>query len=612
MCGIAGIVSKAGGGVDAARLEEMTRLVAHRGPDDEGLLIEGPVGLGHRRLSIIDLSAAGRQPMTLAGTSLTIVYNGEVYNYVELREELIANGRRFRTGTDTEVILAAYAAWGPSCVSKFNGMWAFAIFDRERNVIFCSRDRFGIKPFYYASTPTQWCFGSEIRQLLPALPAIRPNRRVVLDFILAAVTEPTEETFFEGVHKLPGGHNAIYDIATHRLKVERYYEIVLKDGPEREEMAAAAQGYGELLSSAVRMRLRADVRVGTCLSGGLDSSSVATLASPGYRAARGEPFRAITAISESPHNDESGYAKLVAERGGMQWIPVEPRYDGFVESLPHVVRAQEEPFAGPSINMQFFVMQSARQHGTPVLLDGQGGDETLLGYERYFACYFLDRLRRKGFAAAVAAMLGSWRNNAKMSPAMIIQYLVYFSSARLRYWLYCYRNRYLRRRPPMPERMKVAAEAVSSPAAMQKREIETTNLPALLRYEDKNSMWHGIETRLPFLDYRLVERALSLPGETKIHEGWTKYVLRRFMADKLPPEIAWRRNKLGFEAPDALWIGKHVGVMSRKVLSSKLILSLSRGGKLRRLYGRLDRGTQWRLYSVALWEEEFSVGTDEC
>lgn len=606
MCGIAGYINKNGYISDCDRLEAMTRAVAHRGPDDEGILIEGRVGLGHRRLSILDLSVDGHQPMSRRGTGLSIVFNGEIYNYLELRDELLNCGQHFVTATDTEVILAAYSEWGDQCVNHFNGMWSFAILDRPRNIIFCSRDRFGVKPFYYSETTDAWMFGSEIRQFLPLINGVRANMNVVREFLFAGVTEPFSDTFFEGVNKLPGGHNLFFDLATNSFTINRYYELKVNSALENTSLEEAINLYGNELSSAVSLRLRADVPVGTCLSGGLDSSSIATLAAESYTKARGEPFRAITAVSELKENDESSFASLVVANSGMEWIIVKPTYDDFAKNIDEVVRAQEEPFGGPSICMQFFVMKAARTYGIPVLLDGQAGDETLLGYERYYAGYFLNLAKTNGVIFAIKALRDCWKNNANMSPVKMLMFLLYFSCARFRHWNYCYRSRYFLKNPPLPGSIKMDAKAVFNIQHLQIREIET-HLPQLLRFEDKNSMWHSIETRLPFLDYRAVETAISLPADSKIKYGWTKYLLRRFMEKKLPKSIIWRKNKIGFEAPDKLWLSRHASIMLEAVLSSKLLGKVCKPGYLKKSFQKLNHETRWRLYEVALWEKEFSV-----
>lgn len=606
MCGIAGYIST-DVPVNETLLINMTRSVAHRGPDDEGIYINNRVGFGHRRLSIVDLSTNGHQPMTRLDMGLTIVFNGEIYNYIELKNELIHLGFKFNTATDTEVILVAYAAWGYECVLRFNGMWSFAIHDKNSKQIFCSRDRFGIKPFYYANIANAWVFGSEIRQILPLLPQIKANKQVLEEFLFASYTEPYTETFFEGIKKLPGGHNLIFDLIENRYSIVRYYQISIKPELESVTLDEAVQIYGKQLSNSVTLRLRSDVPVGTCLSGGLDSSSVATLAAQKYQLERGEAFRGITAVSELKSNDESNFAKQIIDYSNLEWITVKPTYDDFVKSLNEVVQAQEEPFSSPSICMQFFVMKTAKNNKIPVLLDGQGGDETLLGYERYYTSHFLHLVKTKGIVYSVDNLMKNWQNNAKMSPTKMIRFLVYFSSQYIRYFNYCYRNRYLHHIPQLPESMAQNAKVIWDIKKLQINEIIYDNLPALLRFEDKNSMWHGIETRLPFLDYQTLETAISLAPELKINQGWTKYVLRKFMDNKMPFDIVWRKNKFGFEAPEHLWLNRHTNMMLEAVLDSKLLQKLCKISQVKNIYRKLDMRTQWRLYSVALWEKEFKV-----
>lgn len=608
MCGIAGIIGLNGQAAESHLIEKMTRAVTHRGPDGEGVLVEGNVGLGHRRLAIVDLSTDGAQPMTAGQGRHTVVFNGEIYNYLELRAELQALGHVFFTCSDTEVLLAAYAEWGTACVQRFNGMWAFALYDRARKVLFCSRDRFGKKPFYYLSSRDWFAFGSEIRQLLPLLPARHADSQTLLKFIVGVQAEGSEQTFFEGVKKLPGGHNLTLDLRTGEWHIQRYYELVIDRSLANIGDEEAVQRYSAVLADAVRLRLRSDVPLGTCLSGGLDSSSIACLAAGFYRQEAQRSFAAITACSEQDDNDESCYAAQVVDHNHLLWHKVRPNYDDFAAALPAVIEAQEEPFPSASIAMQFFVMRCAREHGISVLLDGQGGDETLLGYERYFAAHYLSEARCRGWLHTLAAMRASSINNDTMSARRILGYLFYFTSARVRWHNYLRRHRYLREQPEMFDEVRLYAEVAGDIQALQKLEIERTNLPALLRYEDKNAMRQSVETRLPFLDYRLVELSLSLPGSSKISEGWTKHVLRKAMSGKLPDSIVWRRNKFGFEAPERLWFARHRPVMQEAVRTSALLASICRHDQLLREFTTLDALTQWRLYSVACWEHVFEVG----
>lgn len=607
MCGIAGIVTAPERPLTREGVASLIAAIRHRGPDGDGVHVDGCVGLAHRRLAIIDLTPDGAQPMHWGDGRYTLTFNGEIYNYIEIREELKALGVEFHTHSDSEVILAAYATWGESCVRRFNGMWAFVIHDRVRNVLFGSRDRFGVKPFYYIQEPGRFAFASEIRQLLPLLPAARVNVPRLTDFILTSFSDHTNETYFRDVQKLPASHNFIFDLPSRKLTISRYYEVRLNDALRSATPQESVQAYGDIFRDAVRLRLRSDVKVGTCLSGGLDSSSVAAVAARLHAQETRDPFAAITAVSEQASNDESMFARQVVEHSGLLWLPVKPTYDDFVQTLPAVVSAQEEPYAGPSISMQYFVMQQARANGVTVLLDGQGGDETLLGYEKYYAAYYAALFRRQGLLATVGGLRRAGRNNAKMNLMNSLKYLVGGLSSPARYWFYCWRHRYLRDPGPLPGFLTAFAREALNEYGLQKLEIESTNLPILLRYEDKNSMAHSIETRLPFLDYRALETALSIPTEYKIRDGWTKWVLREAMKDELPESITWRRNKFGFEAPEAIWLRQHLPEMQRVVAESPLLAALTHRNKMLEMYPRLDLRSRWRLYSVALWERTFGV-----
>lgn len=607
MCGISGYIPRLGREVDLAGLELMTSLIAHRGPDDQGIFTDERIGLGHRRLSILDLSPDGHQPMKDKESNCIVVFNGEVYNYIELREELKTLGYIFRTQTDTEVVMKAYAAWGESCAEHFNGMWAFALYDTAANKVFCSRDHFGIKPFYYTQTDKGFAFGSEIRQLLPFLQKNKVNTKILTEYIFSNVTEPLQETFFAGIQKLPGAHNLVYDLHAGTYTIYPYYELTRQNGLGDLNVDEAAALYGQSLQTSIDLRLRADVPVGTCLSGGLDSSSVATLAARNYTQQTSEKFRAITAVSEETQKDESVYAQMVVEHEGLHWLKVKPDYEAFKVALPEVVKAQEEPFPSCSIIMQYYVMKTAQDNKVTVLLDGQGGDETLLGYERYYSAYLIALYKKKGLGFMLKAARNSAKNNAMMRPLKMIQYFLYFSSARLRYFNYKRRNTFLKNIPPFPAGIRFHDNKTNDIFEIQKRELMEYNLPALLKFEDKNSMWHSIEARLPFLDPNTARLALSLPEEVKIHNGWTKFVLRRFMNNKMPEDITWRKNKFGFEAPEAIWIRQHKPIMKATVMSSTLLDSICNMNQIHRDYETMDNTTAWKLYSIALWENEFNV-----
>lgn len=607
MCAIAGIVSVRSLPDSSYLSEQMLACVSHRGPDGVGSYSEPRAWLGHRRLSVVDLTEAGAQPMKSICNDRVITFNGEIYNHVELRTELKSLGHAFRSLSDTEVILAAYAQWGARCVEKFNGMWAFAIWDRSAQQLFCSRDRFGVKPFYFLPLSHGFVFGSEIRQLLPWI----DNRSAVLprvqEFLLTGMSDHTDGTFFTEIQKLPAGHNMTWFADSGKLTTQRYYRLERRPEVAKLSLEDAIASYRSLLQDAVQVRLRSDVPVGTCLSGGLDSSSVAALAAPVYQQQAGLRFSAITAISEQEDNNEERYAKQVVASANLEWLRVRPNFDDLRSKLAAVVKAQEEPFGSSSIIMQYAVMQHAREASIPVLLDGQGGDETLLGYPKYVAAYLAAQWRSEGFLGLVSGIKSASNNNTAWSLRRMSTYLAGSRFARLRYRHHAWENNYLKTIPPLPLYLRQFSDACLDDFELQRLEIERTNLPVLLRYEDKNSMAHSIETRLPFLDYRLVEFALSLHGSLKIRGGWSKWILRQCMTDQLPQQIAWRRDKLGFEAPERSWHARLLPEMKHEVLSSSMLSDIADPKKLEHRFATLPLRVQWRLFSVALWQKEFGI-----
>lgn len=607
MCGIAGFVLKDDMAASIEGIKRMTDAVSHRGPDGAGHFVDGNMALGHRRLSILDLSDHGAQPMQGERGNLVLTFNGEIYNYIEIREVLKAEGHIFHTETDSEVVLAAYGKWGRDCVHRFNGMWSLAIYDRVNRSIFFSRDRFGVKPFYYLETDKIFAFGSEIPQLLAFQDRVAANIDVVRSFIITSSSDLDEQTFFRDITSLPGGHSGAFCLKEGKLSIYRYYELEKQEEAAALDVDNATNRFRELFEDAVRLRLRSDVKVGTCLSGGLDSSSVAAIASRLYRRDANGRFAAITAVSEQQSNSEEHYAAMVVEASDLEWHRVKPSYDDFVSSLPAVVRAQGEPFGSPSLTMQYYVMKTARENGITVLLDGQGGDETLLGYERYYAAYVASSFRRDGVYATLQALRASAKNNTKMKGKNLLKQSLGWLAAPARYAFYKHRHRYFRDHSPRPRHISNFARYCFDSFKLQKMEVESTNLPRLLRYEDRNSMAHAIEARLPFLDYRLLEMNLSISDHYKIRDGWLKWLLRKAMDGILPAAIAWRKNKLGFEAPEDIWLNRHAVEMDRVILASRLIGELSKPGALAKMLPKLDKRSRWRLYSVALWENEFGV-----
>lgn len=607
MCAIAGIVHKSDAPVSAVELDRAVDLAAHRGPDGRGTFRSRNLGLGHRRLAIVDLSDDGLQPMHYAEGLLTLTFNGEIYNYLELRKELSARGVSFRTQTDSEVILAAYSEWGADCVSRFNGMWAFAIYDAARNQIFLSRDRFGVKPLFFIDEPGTFAFASEIGQLLPLLGPRPTDLDRVRCFLLTGGLDLDNHTFFGGISKLPAGSSAIYDLVSHRLSIQSYYSLRARPDFQSLDDHDALKLFACTLEDSVKLRLRSDVLVGTCLSGGLDSSSIATLASNLVGSKGPTSFNAITAISEDKTTDETPFARSVVEHSHLDWVRVKPSYQDFTDSLPSIVVAQQEPFGGPSLTMQYFVMKAARENGIKVLLDGQGGDETLLGYEKYYYTYLRQLLRDAGWSGVFAGIASLRVANGRLGISGLAKYVLGARFSTLRAFGHWREQPYLSGITRSPAHITDFARRANEPFRLQTLEIESTNLPVLLRYEDRNSMHHGVEARLPFLDYRLVELSLSLPVRQKIRNGWTKWILRRAMDGRMPAEVVWRRNKYSFNAPDNIWLRKHSGEMKDQISNSSLIEAVTRRDALIEGFDRLPLSSQWRLYSIALWQQAFGI-----
>jgi asparagine synthase (glutamine-hydrolysing) len=602
MCGISGIINKYDKPVSGGEIQKINDLISHRGPDDEGFYFEKNFAFGHRRLSILDLSSDGHQPMHYL-EKYTITYNGEVYNYLEIREELVKDGYKFVSNTDTEVILASYDKWGEECVNRFNGMWAFAIYDKEKEIIFCSRDRFGVKPFYYTQVEDKFIFGSEIKQLLEFYGERYVNKKILMDYLVIGYENHTNETFFENVFKLEQSHNLIYDLKTNSLEIKRYYDL------KKEEMNldenSSIETYKVHLSDAITLRLRSDVKVGTCLSGGLDSSSIASIASNIYNTKAHDRFTAIHAKSSQKSSDESFFAQQVADNCNLDLNIIEPTQDEFINSIDEVIYTQEEPFGGPSIFMQYFVMKKSKEIGCTVLLDGQGGDETLVGYERYYPAYLMSL----GFFDFIKGFFDSSKNS-KLTKKELLAYFIYFTKSKIRIKRLKNKNKFIKK-----EYFDLASFDIVEKNAksylnlfdLQHEEIFHAQMPHLLRYEDRNSMRHSIETRLPFIDFRVVETALSINNKYKIKDGWTKYILRKTVDKILPNSIVWRKNKFGFEAPAKSWIDAIDNEIIETIKKSKIL-----GEVLNSIdFKKLDLTQKWKLFNISKWEEIYNVSWRE-
>jgi asparagine synthase (glutamine-hydrolysing) len=602
MCGICGLINKDGSPVSRKILSEINDLAAHRGPDDFGLFIDGHVGLGHRRLSILDLSKAGHQPMSRS-ERYWITFNGEIYNYIELREELRREGELFVTGTDTEVILAAWQRWGEDALRRFNGMWAFAIYDKIEKLLVLSRDRFGVKPLYIRETPDHFKFSSEIKQLVKFGDA-RVNEQNTLNYLVAHHENIGEETMFRGVKTLAAGSVAYYNLRSATLKVNLFYKLKINELTQAYSKSDWIRLFSETFESAVRLRLRSDVKVGTCVSGGLDSAAVSGVASLLHYQQSTNRFLGIHAQGSEVQIDESAYARTVARAFNLELHILKPSYHDFVEQIDEVVYTQEEPFGSPSMFMGWHVFRKAKSLGCKVMLNGQGGDEVLLGYPRYLAsaCNWLRPIDTLSSVWAAHRVTG-------ISFAELLAYQFYFRSSAIRQfvlerkslvkkeWIDSYDKNLIRE----------STDSFQHHHSLQLAEITRIQLPHLLRYEDRNSMRHSIETRLPFLDYRLVELCVSAPLDAKLNCGWSKLLLRRSLQDILPTEIAWRGSKLGFEAPEQTWLGTHQHEILKEVIKSEIIRHYCNVAEIKNQWGRLTLKDRWSYYNLAVWARVFKV-----
>lgn len=595
MCGISGIINLDNQIADLSEIKTINNLILHRGPDGEGFSTYKHLALGHRRLSIIDLSDEGSQPMNYEDR-YTIVFNGEIYNYIELRKELSINNYTFKSNTDTEVIMAAYDFWGMDCFNHFNGMWAFALLDKQQDKLILSRDRFGVKPCYYTFQKNKLIFGSEIKQLLPFFDTNIVNSEVLIDYLVPGFIEHNEKTFFNEIFKLKPSHNLVFNLGDNSYNIYQYF--FLKEKMDKEEYSK--YDFIGLFESSINLRLRSDVTVGTCLSGGLDSSSVASLASNLYQSET--RFMAIHAKSSEGSTDESHFAKDVARHLNLDLKVIEPSKEDFENVIDEVIYTQEEPFGSLSAYMQYFVMQEARKNNCKVLLDGQGGDEILLGYERYYPAVILNNKILGAITSYFKCV-----SNSKISFFRMFGFLFYFTSFKLRKFLLLRKYAYIKSKYIHKVDFNLLEKNCNSYTnlfQLQKLEIESTQLPALLRFEDKNSMKHSIEARLPFLDYRFVQKCLNLPLYMKLNKGWTKYILRLAIDKYLPRNIVWRKNKKGFEAPTSEW-KKIIDddfltvIQESKILSEILIKDCN--------FSKLDFIQKWKLYNIAKWEKIYNV-----
>ncbi|MDP4267242.1 MAG: asparagine synthase (glutamine-hydrolyzing) [Bacteroidota bacterium] len=608
MCGITGIIKLNNIDLDLAfTVKKMTDCIKHRGPDDEGFVFpdnnpaivafgkdtiaearnrefkyspdknideinpDSRVALGHRRLSIIDLSPIAHLPMCCNDENIWITYNGEIYNYIELRNELSALGYRFKTSGDTEVLINAYKEWGKDCLNKLNGMWAFVIYDKQKNLIFGSRDRFGVKPFYYYKDDKILAFASEHKALLKiACLNTGVNQKAVFKHLFMSQVEQFDQGFFENIYELQPSHFFTLDLNSNNFEVKRYYTLKVNysDIFDESKTKDYVSNIQNLILNSISLRLRSDVPVGFCLSGGLDSS---TIVSAAYNINKEKALpkfssglNVFTAINESHEFDEREWAEKVVNDFSLIWHKVQCSHCDLLDLLPSIIYHQDIPLLGTSTFAQNKVMKFASETGIKILLDGQGGDELFCGYVPFYISQYFDLIRKLKFGLLSSEMknIGNSPTNfnliikgfIKSAVDIFIPNAIYHSLIRNTKNYLQYSN---------PDFWVTNSEDANFSGDYKLQGLnESLNhyftgnyLKNLLRWEDRCSMQYSIESRTPFADdINLIEYVFNIPGTYKIQKGWSKYLLRESMSKYLPSTITYRKDKLGFSTPQQRWL----------------------------------------------------------
>lgn len=661
MCGISGIIDF---GTSETRyslpamLHKMTNSLAHRGPDDEGYLLFYPdggetvaygdathaslkgkgvhigsantqamAGLGHRRLAIIDSRPAGHQPMTSADGRFTIVYNGEVYNFQDLRLQLIKHGYTFTTDTDTEVLLACYAHWGDFMTKYLEGMWAFVIYDREKKILFGSRDRFGVKPLYYTITNHYFAFASEAKALV-GLPFIDAKvfRPAAFEYLVNGKLEYESQSLFVDVNEVASATSFHFRLEEKVYKSWTHYNLGYKPDLgsfDAEKFKHHSHKVRKSVTTAIKDRLVGDAPVGVFLSGGVDSSAIACLLNKVIKetpnANVGSQIKAFTAGYDDRKLDESRYAKRVVEQIGADWHRIVPKGDQFIHRLEEMAYAQDFPVLGTGTFSHYLLMEKASKEGIKVVLDGVGGDELFSGYRHHFNIYMRDLWREGAYGQYLANLLAA--NTSFASRGSLLRARgrqLYFAFAE-KYrkslisqetvWEY----QYLRPEFWGRYKKKFDISTLKNLNATMHSEFTDYKLKYMLRNADRNAMHFGVENRVPFVDnHRLVEYLFNLPIAYKIRYAQSKILLRSALGNTLPREILFRRDKKGFEGPDARWLMEQKGplleYMSHEMRDLYDVKAIQKDWN--KIVSRAHSdGTQriWRLIFFAAWRKAYNV-----
>lgn len=556
MCGISLIISKNNYAVSEEQIRAMNDAVAHRGPDGEGFHFGSNFAMGHRRLSIVDLSDAGLQPMKRRDDY--IIFNGMIYNYLELKKELVQAGYTFYTQTDTEVLLVACQHWGLDVFRKLNGMWAFSWYRANKNQIVLCRDYFGIKPLYYTSNKDFFAASSEIKQFL-ALPGFTPslNKNIAVNFLVNGFLNYSENTFFKGVKELRGGHYMVYNLDDHRHKIVKWYDLPASSKAEQKTWSECAKEMKNLFGDSLKKRMRADVNIGSCLSGGIDSSTMVSYLHAHKLA--NHNFATVTSCYTNPRYDERIFSDEVSRVTGYRGFKVFPQLNNLFEAgeFDKILYHQEQPFGTGSHYSEFQVFKTASEQKLTVMLDGQGADEYFGGYDEFFIIHLHGLILSGRFADAFRNIRGKAKNSSSSILSVIRGYaktvywypLVKWMKKLLGWSNYEWLNASWKK---IADQHLVTFKA-NNLRDLSLQEVMFSSLPLQLHSEDRNSMMCSIESRLPYLDHRLVEYVIGLPCNYKIRNGISKYILREAI-EEVPALIKKRTDKMGFVAPDEPWI----------------------------------------------------------
>lgn len=631
MCGICGIYNfNRDKPVNQDSLEKMCKSLEHRGPDDQGIYLTHNLGLGHRRLSIIDL-AGGHQPMANEDSSIYIIHNGEIYNFNELKSDLVAKGHIFRNNSDTEVILHSYEEYGAECVNKFNGMWAFVIWDNREKTLFCSRDRFGIKPFYYFYNDDEFIFSSEIKAFftLTDVPK-RENHQKTYEYLAYGCQDSSSETMFKGIYQLNAAHNLT--IKNNRLNKYRYWD--LKNAPNTydlnfKEKELLYRQYRDLLFSSVSQHMQSDVDIWTLLSGGLDSSAITCIQNilKNKGLINQTSIKTISIVYDQEEINEYEYVKEISNTQGIINHRINSAHDEVINSLEKVIYLQDEPFSQMVTFNHYFLMKKIRENNIKVVLSGQGSDECLAGYLPLLSSYyFADLLKSFKLIKLFNEIKYCLNKNNPIFYPLPLLLMQMTKAVAPRDLTALIKAKFIEKSLNLIADDFKGMRKEANPDINNKnnfsilnqnmyRMLIDDNLPRILRMEDRNSMSFSIEERVPFLDHRLVEFAFSLSDEKKIDKGVSKKILRESLKGILPEKIRTRTNKLGFNAPESEWMksGKLLSYLQDINYKKILIGSVLDRNRFEKEFTGLRSGkisyklVHWRTVNYIVWRKVYGL-----